>query len=360
MGAQRQPVPLSSSRAEAPPRPRPRRHRPAPAPRRPGPARRSPAQGDAGRPLRRHLADGLRPDRLDQRRRAGAPPDARLPFPDLPATARWTASWSATDGSSSTGRTTPRPSPPSGIPTGRSASSAIAGACSSTPGGWSASAPTPSGRSAHVRERIAAEGPLMTRDFEDERPERTDKAWWGWKPQKAALEYLWRTGELAIAGRVSFHKVYDLAARVLPAAHAAPAPSDGRAPRLGLPLRPGAAGGRQPGRDRRLLARRLAARRRAPGASAPPRGARSSPSWSRAPTAPGRAPPGPSPTGGSAPPPSPPRRRASACSPPSTPSSATASAPCACSASTTASRPSSPTSSASTATTCCRSSRASG
>ncbi len=78
----------------------------------------------------------------------------------------------------------------------------------------------------HVRERIAREGALMTRDFEDERPEGTDKAWWGWKPQKAALEYLWRTGELAIAGRASFHKVYDLASRVLPAADAAPRPSD--------------------------------------------------------------------------------------------------------------------------------------
>src|SRR3954469_13941785 len=30
----------------------------------------------------------------------------------------------------------------------------------------------------HVRERIAHEGPLMTRDFEDERPEGTDKTWW--------------------------------------------------------------------------------------------------------------------------------------------------------------------------------------
>ncbi len=77
----------------------------------------------------------------------------------------------------------------------------------------------------HVRERIVREGPLMTRDFEDERPAGTDKTWWGWKPHKAALEYLWRTGELAIARRVNFHKVYDLAERVLPAAHAAPAPT---------------------------------------------------------------------------------------------------------------------------------------
>ena len=78
----------------------------------------------------------------------------------------------------------------------------------------------------HVRDRIAHEGPLMAKDFEDERPAGTDKTWWGWKPQKAALEYLWRTGELAVARRTSFHKVYDLAARTFPEAHAAPRPDD--------------------------------------------------------------------------------------------------------------------------------------
>ncbi|HEX9940671.1 MAG TPA: crosslink repair DNA glycosylase YcaQ family protein [Thermoanaerobaculia bacterium] len=79
----------------------------------------------------------------------------------------------------------------------------------------------------HVLDRIVREGPLMAKDFEDERPAGTDKAWWGWKPQKAALEYLWRTGEVAIARRINFHKVYDLASRVLPAVHAAPRPGDG-------------------------------------------------------------------------------------------------------------------------------------
>lgn len=79
----------------------------------------------------------------------------------------------------------------------------------------------------HVRERIAREGPLMTRDFEDPRGADAERTWWGWKPQKAALEYLWRTGELVIARRVSFHKVYDLTERVFPDLHAAPAPSPG-------------------------------------------------------------------------------------------------------------------------------------
>jgi uncharacterized protein len=77
----------------------------------------------------------------------------------------------------------------------------------------------------HVRARLRSEGPLMTKDFEDERPQGTDKTWWGWKPAKAALEYLWRTGEVAVARRVNFHKVYDLTERVLPDAHAAPLPS---------------------------------------------------------------------------------------------------------------------------------------
>ncbi len=67
---------------------------------------------------------------------------------------------------------------------------------------------------AHVRDRIAAEGPLLSRDFEHDRQGESG-AWWGWKPQKAALEHLWRTGDLLIARRDRFQKVYDLAPRVL-------------------------------------------------------------------------------------------------------------------------------------------------
>jgi len=74
---------------------------------------------------------------------------------------------------------------------------------------------------AHVLERISAEGPLGSADFDH--PEKRGP-WWGWKPQKAALDYLWRTGGLAIAKRVNFHKRYDLAERVLPEAHSLPEP----------------------------------------------------------------------------------------------------------------------------------------
>ncbi len=74
---------------------------------------------------------------------------------------------------------------------------------------------------AHVRDRIREEGPLMSADFDH--PEKRGP-WWGWKPQKAALDYLWRSGVLAVRGRRNFHKVYDLAERVHPEAHARPEP----------------------------------------------------------------------------------------------------------------------------------------
>jgi uncharacterized protein YcaQ len=77
-----------------------------------------------------------------------------------------------------------------------------------------------------VRERIAREGPLRSQDFEHEGPGGGSSAWWGWKPQKAALEYLWRTGELMVARRESFQKVYDLSERVFPEQHRAPRPAE--------------------------------------------------------------------------------------------------------------------------------------
>jgi hypothetical protein len=73
-----------------------------------------------------------------------------------------------------------------------------------------------------VLARIQSEGPLGSADFQHPRP--GGAGWWDWKPQKAALECLWHTGALAVAGRVHFHKTYDLAGRVFPEAHALPAP----------------------------------------------------------------------------------------------------------------------------------------
>jgi uncharacterized protein len=56
----------------------------------------------------------------------------------------------------------------------------------------------------------------MARDFEGDKP---STGWWDWHPSKTALEYLWRTGDLAIARREGFQKVYDLSEHVIPAEH---------------------------------------------------------------------------------------------------------------------------------------------
>ncbi len=62
---------------------------------------------------------------------------------------------------------------------------------------------------------IAKEGPVRARDLE-KRPARNPRGWWDWHAGKTALEFLWRTGELAITRRENFQKVYDLSRRVLP------------------------------------------------------------------------------------------------------------------------------------------------
>jgi uncharacterized protein YcaQ len=66
-----------------------------------------------------------------------------------------------------------------------------------------------------VLARIRAEGPLGSRDFEGA-GDGTEM--WNWKPAKAVLEALWDRGVLAVAGRQSFQRRYDLAERVIPRA----------------------------------------------------------------------------------------------------------------------------------------------
>ncbi len=63
---------------------------------------------------------------------------------------------------------------------------------------------------AHIR----AHGPARSSDFK-----RTDGragGWWEWKPEKRALEMLFTAGELMIARRQNFQRIYDLRERVLP------------------------------------------------------------------------------------------------------------------------------------------------
>jgi uncharacterized protein YcaQ len=66
-----------------------------------------------------------------------------------------------------------------------------------------------------VRDRIRAEGPLGTSDFEGAVTLRVP-GWAGWKPAKAALERLFHEGELMVVARTGFEKIYDLTERVLP------------------------------------------------------------------------------------------------------------------------------------------------
>lgn len=73
---------------------------------------------------------------------------------------------------------------------------------------------------AHLR----AEGPAMSRHLrrqQDASAESVSGGWWDWHPSKTALEYLWRTGALAVDRREGFQKVYDLAERVIPAEYRA-------------------------------------------------------------------------------------------------------------------------------------------
>lgn len=64
---------------------------------------------------------------------------------------------------------------------------------------------------AHVRQS----GPVKSSDFE--RKDDRASAWWGWKDEKLWLEALFANGELMVARRDNFQRVYDLPERVWPA-----------------------------------------------------------------------------------------------------------------------------------------------
>lgn len=63
---------------------------------------------------------------------------------------------------------------------------------------------------AHVREN----GPVRAADFA--RETGRGNGWWDWKPEKRHLEVLFTLGHLMVSERRNFHRVYDVAERVLP------------------------------------------------------------------------------------------------------------------------------------------------
>jgi len=66
---------------------------------------------------------------------------------------------------------------------------------------------------AQVRHRIRTEGALRSADFEQT---KRRGLWWDWKEEKLILEHLFNIGELMIARREKFQRVYDLQERLLP------------------------------------------------------------------------------------------------------------------------------------------------
>jgi uncharacterized protein len=68
-----------------------------------------------------------------------------------------------------------------------------------------------------VLDWIRANGAVRSADFA--RRDGHVGGWWGWKPEKRALEYLLTAGEVMVARRQSFQRVYDLRERVHPGWH---------------------------------------------------------------------------------------------------------------------------------------------
>ena len=65
-----------------------------------------------------------------------------------------------------------------------------------------------------VLEKIEANGAARPADFRTEK--KKPGAWWNWDSAKTALEYLYDAGELAIANRINFQRIYDVRRRALP------------------------------------------------------------------------------------------------------------------------------------------------
>jgi len=76
-----------------------------------------------------------------------------------------------------------------------------------------------------ILDRIAREGPLMARDFENDRVTKSS-GWWDWRPSKVALERLHFDGRLVTTRRKDFQKVYDLPENILPSGIDTTMPTD--------------------------------------------------------------------------------------------------------------------------------------
>lgn len=68
---------------------------------------------------------------------------------------------------------------------------------------------------AALLEKIRSEGAVKSSDFEDVRGRGASSGFWVWKAEKRWLEAWFAMGELMVARRERFHRVYDVTSRVL-------------------------------------------------------------------------------------------------------------------------------------------------
>jgi uncharacterized protein YcaQ len=66
-----------------------------------------------------------------------------------------------------------------------------------------------------VLDRVTREGPLMVKDFDNDRLEASS-GWWDWRPSKMAIERLYLDGRLMTTRKKNFQKVYDLPMNIIP------------------------------------------------------------------------------------------------------------------------------------------------
>ncbi|SMC64372.1 winged helix-turn-helix domain-containing protein [Primorskyibacter flagellatus] len=76
-----------------------------------------------------------------------------------------------------------------------------------------------------VLDHIRTHGPASSSEVGKDEG-RSSGGWWEWHPSKTALEYLWRSGALAVTRREGFRKIYDLAENVIPERHLAHRPTE--------------------------------------------------------------------------------------------------------------------------------------
>jgi uncharacterized protein YcaQ len=69
-----------------------------------------------------------------------------------------------------------------------------------------------------VLDQISSQGPVGSGDV-GAQEKRSTGGWWDWHPSKTALEYLWRTGRIAVTRREGFRKIYDLTENVIPGSY---------------------------------------------------------------------------------------------------------------------------------------------